>query len=348
MNFTGLGPYKWKYKTDRPLTEDERRNRLDKEHTASREPNDDLSVARINSTYMELVDRWYADKGHAVIYGIIGAAPMLALVAIGIQTAKEMAANISPGEILFLSLMLLFCTSFLLGFLYLSCFEAFRRTHYPIRLNRKNRMIYAFRPNGTIIRVPWDNLFVCEGSHYVPLMGRRFYDIRAHILDKDGVTVRETFALGYPFFGDEDRILPLWEYIRRYMEDDKGVKKNHETTDLCMPVGERREGLYFGIVRGFGIAAFSPYIAQPLMSPFWAVITWGRLIAMYTSRVPHWPEDIETECRVDENDPYRKDWRDNGKFTFIEGPWPVICFVIGSTIAITAIYLTITSMANAM
>ncbi|MCK0746734.1 DUF6708 domain-containing protein [Chromohalobacter nigrandesensis] len=345
MNFTGLGPYKWKYKTDRPLTEDERRNRLDKEHTASREPNDDLSVIRINSTYMELVDRWYADKGHAVVYGVIGAAPFV------FGTALMLSATLEKNDtfaIFFGSFIAFLFSLIVLSFCYLIHFEAFRKAHYPIRVNRKNRMVYAFRPNGTIIRVPWDNLFVCEGSHYVPLMGRKFYDIRAHILDKDGVTVRETFALGYPFFGDEDRILPLWEYIRRYMEDDKGVKNNYEATDLCMPVGERREGLYFGIVRSFGIAAFSPYIAQPLMSPFWAVITWGRLIAMYTSRVPHWPEDIETECRVDENDPYRKDWSDNKEFTFIEGPWPVICFVAGSAIAVAAIYWTIASMVSAM
>ncbi|MDO0947005.1 DUF6708 domain-containing protein [Chromohalobacter israelensis] len=345
MNFIGLGPYKWKYKTDRALTDEEKRNYLEKRKKTSEDVCDDLSVIRINGTYLELVDRWYADKGHAVVYGTFGAAPALAIALMSINAIPDVNGVAATSLI---AIAILVMAVFFFAFLYLIHFEAFRKAHYPIRLNRKTRMVYAFKPNGSVIRASWDNLFICKDSHYVPLMGRRFYDIRAHILDEDGLTIRETFTLGYPYFGDEERLPPLWEYIRCYMEDNNGVKKNYETTKLCMPVGERREGLYFGIVRGFGIAAFSPFIAQPLMSPIWAVITWGRLIAMYTSRVPRWPEEIEAECQIDENDPYCKDWRDNDKFTFIEGPWPVIWFVIGSAIAITAIYLTVTSMANAM
>ncbi|WP_342595719.1 DUF6708 domain-containing protein [Salinicola lusitanus] len=345
MNFTGLGPYKWKYKVDRKLTDEERLNYLDKGKKASEDICDELSVVRINGTYLELVDRWYADKGHAVVYGVVGAVPAFAIALMSINAVPDVNGVAATSLIaVAIFLMAVFC----FAFLYLVHFEAFRKTHYPIRLNRKNRTVYAFLPEGNIVRASWDDLFVCKCRNYVPLMGREFYDIRAHVLDKDGVTVRETFALGYPYFGDEERLSPLWEYIRSYMEDDKGVKKNYEATKLCMPVSERREGVYFGIVRGFGIAAFSPFIAQTLMSPIWAVIVWGRLIAMYTSRVPRWPQKVEAECKVDDNDPWRKDWRDNSKFTFIEGPWPVIWFLIGSAIAITAIYLTITSIANAM
>ncbi|MCD7099541.1 hypothetical protein [Stenotrophomonas sp. MMGLT7] len=32
---------------------------------------------------------------------------------------------------------------------------------------------------------------------------------------------------------------------------------------------------------------------------------------------------------VDPNDRYRRDRRDNVKFNFQEGIWPVICFVVG-------------------
>ncbi|MAM57538.1 MAG: hypothetical protein CMN25_09415 [Salinicola sp.] len=346
MNFKGLGPYKWKYKLNRPLTDEERKNHLDVKSSASREIDDDLSVIRLNSTYLELVDRWYADKGHAVIYGALGASPMIYGVVAGLQVTIEKIDHLEIA--LFGIVASAICFAILVMFLWFIHLEAFRRTHYPIRLNRKARMVYAFKPNGSVIRASWDHIFFCKDSHYVPLMGRRFYDIRAHILGEDGLTVRETFTLGYPYFGDEERLPLLWEYIRSYMEDDKGVKKNYEATKLCMPVGERREGLYFGVVRGFGIAAFSPFIAQALMSPIWAVITWGRLIAMYTSRVPRWPQEIQAECRVDESDPYRKDWHDNKEFSFIEGPWPMIWFVIGSAVAALTIYWTIASMVNAM
>lgn len=113
MNFTGLGPYKWKYKVNRPLEENEKRSRLDKKEKVSREANDDLSVIRINGTYLELVDRWYAGKGQAVIYGVIGATPMLALVAIGIQTAFEV---LQDKAVFFL------CITFLLICVFFFCF----------------------------------------------------------------------------------------------------------------------------------------------------------------------------------------------------------------------------------
>ncbi|WP_280541341.1 DUF6708 domain-containing protein [Chromohalobacter sp. 11-W] len=344
MNFTGLGPYKWKYKTDRPLTEDERRNRLDKEHTASREPNDDLSVIRINSTYVELVDRWYADKGHAVIYGVIGLSPSLTIALMSMSAISGIGDSWGVFLIwIAISLMVCFCFTFS----YLIYFEAFRKTHYPIRLNRKNRMVYAFKPDGNIIKASWDDLFIHKASSKPPL-SEKDYDIRAHVLDADGETVRETFTLAMPHSGAEERLLDLWEYIRRYMEDENGVKKNHKLTQFCWPIGERREGLRYSIIGGFSPAAIAPYLVQLPFCPYFALITWGRLIAMYTSRVPRWPEGIEAECRISDNDPYQKDWRDNGKLSFERKTVPVIGFVIGSIILVAAITWTVTSIIDAM
>lgn len=236
---------------------------------------------------------------------------------------------------------------FLLLFIYLICFEAFRKTHYPIRLNRKNRMVYAFKPDGNIIRASWDDLFIHKASSKPPL-SERDYDIRAHVLDADGETVRETFTLAIPHSGAEERLLDLWEYIRRYMEDEKGVKKNYELTQFCWPIAERREGLWYGILGGFSPAAVAPYLVQLPFCPYFTLITWGRLIAMYTSRVPRWPEDIEAECRVADSDPHRKDWENNRKLSFKQGVVPVIGFLVGSAFWGVAIYYTITSLMDAM
>lgn len=49
----------------------------------------------------------------------------------------------------------------------------FRFTHFPIRFNCKNRMVYVFRRNGTVLTVPWATAFFClrepisEGNDYV-------------------------------------------------------------------------------------------------------------------------------------------------------------------------------------
>lgn len=346
MNYKGLGPGKWKYKINCPISDEEKKEKLTLDKKVSKEITDDLSVIRINSTYLELVDRWYADKGHAVLYGLIGGSGSLFCVSLFIYYFVK--ADYDPIGYSITGFFMAIMIGILISFLYLIHFEAFRYTHYPIRFNRKNRMIYAFRPNGTILQVPWDKIFICRGKHPVPLMGRDFYDIRAHILDDDGITIRETFTLGYPIMGDRKRLDTLWEYIRRYMEEDDGVEQAYNTTNICMPVCERKEGWKFCIMRGFQPGAFSPLIAQTLFSPLWAVITWGRLISIYTSKIPYWPKEIDGECKVEDNDPYRKDWKDNGEYTFYEEKWPIIWFFIGSGIALVCIFIIIYFMSIMM
>ncbi|WP_157956980.1 DUF6708 domain-containing protein [Salinicola aestuarinus] len=302
-------------------------------------------MIRINSTYLELVDRWYANKGYSVVYGTIGASPMVYGIVAGIQVTIE---KINHLEIaLFGIAASTICFAILATFIWFIHLEAFRKTHYPIRLNRKNRVVYAFKPNGSIIRASWDDLFIHKASSKSPL-SEKDYDIRAHVLDADGETVRETFTLAMPHSGAEERLLDLWEYIRRYMEDENGVEKNYELTQFCWPVNERREGLKYGIIGGFSPAAVAPYLVQLPFCPYFALITWGRLIAMYTSRVPHWPEDVEAECKVVDNDPYWRDWHDNGELSFKREVVPIIGFVVGSVILTTAIIWTLASIVDAM
>jgi hypothetical protein len=41
--------------------------------------------------------------------------------------------------------------------------ESFAYTHYPMRFNRKTRTVHVFRPNGTVLSVPWDQLYFTLG-----------------------------------------------------------------------------------------------------------------------------------------------------------------------------------------
>ncbi|PJK01119.1 hypothetical protein CO641_04160 [Lysobacteraceae bacterium NML91-0213] len=153
-------------------------------------------------------------------------------------------------------------------------------------------------------------------------------DVRAHILDDDGETVRDTFTLAYHEFSSRADLMQLWEYIRRYMEAPDGVEQCHRKVTMCMPVDGRREGLAFGIVRVFAVAANHLFV-QMIASPIAALTVAGRWFAMSTSKVPVWPAEVEAACQVDPDDPYRKDWRSNGKYDFYELGWPAICFVVG-------------------
>jgi len=184
--------------------------------------------------------------------------------------------------------------------------------------------------------------FFCAQKNDLPLFTDSI-DVRAHVLADDGETVLDTFTLAYPFLGDHAGLMRLWEYIRRYMEEPDGVKKNYDLTEICMPVDGRREGLAFGLIR-----TFAPYAKWPLMqllgSPLWALTTLGRWLAMYTSKVPMWPENVEAACKVEPDDPYQKDWRNNGKYDFYELWWPVICFVIGLAVLVAGIWWLLSSL----
>src|SRR5690606_2804043 len=128
--------------------------------------------------------------------------------------------------------------------------EAFRWTHYPIRLNRKTRQMHAFRQDGSVLTVAWDDLFLHTGRSHPPLAGEEL-DVRAHVLDADGETVRETVTLGYVYLGGPRAEMQLWEYLRRYMEEPEGPRDCAERTKYRNPVGERREGIVYGLVRTF-------------------------------------------------------------------------------------------------
>ncbi len=326
MDFTGLGRFT-AYKLDRPLTDEETNQRLDPKRQLGKESDDFLSVIRINSTYMELVDRWYGVKGFSVWLGLLLSAPLIYMV---IEfTAITLERNALADWIITGILALI-----VLGLLYFLYYgfrlEAFRRTHYPIRINRKTRQVHMMRLDGSVLTVPWDRLFLCAAESSLPL-SEHSVDIRAHVLVEDSVTVKETFTLGYVPFADRDNLLKLWEYIRRYMESADGAERNFRETELCLPIDGRREGLLFGLMRTFAPLARVP-VMQLIASPVFALNTWGRWIAMYTSRVPQWPAEVEAANAIAPDDPCRKDWRSNEPYTLGEWLWPTICFAVGTGI----------------
>lgn len=333
MDYTGL---RARYKINRPLTDEDRSGQLRLDRKASAEPLDWMSVIKINSTYLELVDRWYPVKGWWTWMGLVLALPfsIFAVVLLALVFSGDLAGG-APGVVASGLAGAVIAVLIALAGVWVLRHEAFRKTHYPIRLNRKTRQVYAFRPDGTLISASWDDLFLTAIRSQLT-MGQSSEDVRAYVLDSDGDTVIDTFTLAYPFLGDREGLMRLWEYVRRYMEHPDGVEKNYELTEICMPVDGRREGMVFGIVRTFAPFARWPFF-QLVASPFLALTALGRWLAMSTSKVPVWPRGVEADCEVDAADPFMKDWRSNGKYDFHELGWPVICFVIGLTVVIGGI-----------
>ncbi|WP_409283152.1 DUF6708 domain-containing protein, partial [Proteus columbae] len=146
-----------KFKLNRPLNNEEIAGKLDQNSRIDLENEElipDVKVIAVNSHYLEMVDKYYSSKGFVSLFSSLGTAAFLGSALWIIfyfiffqQFSKEnIVSTIIIGS-LFL-VMGLFMFSLLKT-------EWFAWTHYPIRFDRKNQMVYAFRTDGSIIIVPW-------------------------------------------------------------------------------------------------------------------------------------------------------------------------------------------------
>lgn len=172
--------------------------------------------------------------------------------------------------------------------------DFFNHTYYPIRFNRKNRQVYVFRDkrDGGVLTMPWDNGFFHIGKG---LRDKRLLDLRCHVLD--GEMVKDTFVTGM-FYRKSEHVLQLWEFVRRYMDDDiESVGKNVEVWVSPAPTWMNCRimvGVNLGGLAGWRVI-FWP-IALPLIATRWLVLK--------TCKVPVWPAEIEAACRIEPNDPH--------------------------------------------
>jgi hypothetical protein len=295
---------------DRPLTNIERQSQLSQKKKLNVTPHDFGAMIAINSTYLESVDIYYGWKGALTSSGMsIGALVILFLVKM-IQDvthdSNKMFSRDPQLTKIMVSLASLFFIAIIIICVFMFFFESFRRTHYPIRFDRKNRMVHVFRRKGTILSAPWDDLFFTlsparsEGSDLT---------IKAHVMKEDMVTVKESFLLGCRS-SEAQNMFSFWEYIRRFMEE--GPNELNKQSDFFLPIGDRREPPWFGLWRLL-LNLNGLLFMQIILSPIFIVFALGRVIATWTSRIPKWPKEIVDMCAPETNDPYARDWRTNSR-----------------------------------
>ncbi|ABX17600.1 DUF6708 domain-containing protein [Burkholderia multivorans] len=300
MDYTGL--YAKKYRVNRRLTSEERSNQFRQKVRLEILPFYNISVIEMNSTYLEYVDRWFIYRGYMTAASLYLFAVTLSVIAMPLYVNTSVHFIPTISDLGFMLFVLPFAIPTWMVLSWGLFKESFRLTHFPIRFNFRNRMVYAFKPNGSIVQAKWDDIFFtlgrCERT-----VGQQNWDIRGHILDKDGETVRETFALP----GDTalvDQLKHTWEFVRRYMEE--GPASVYRDVYWCHDIAKRREKYKVGLRYMFFSLNGQP-IWQILLSPMFFVASLGRWFAMHTSKIPIWPAEIEAECAVDSFDPYLRD-----------------------------------------
>ncbi|MDE1715988.1 hypothetical protein PWG14_26340 [Chromobacterium amazonense] len=294
MEFTGLiAPYP----VNRPLLNDERDHQLKQKEKLNTELYHQLSVIEINSNWVEVVDKHFFDKGTIttvslfVIISYIFGSLLFGFMAMQAIWHGEWGALIT--------LLPIAMAAFFGFFIYRMAKKEINYTHYPIRFNRKTRMVHVFRQDGTVLSVKWDKVFFTQ----IPVT-YGMWDMVGHVLDEDGVTVRETFGLPACAMGSwgRERAKGYWEFIRRYMEE--GPASVSDVISGCLPIKDKKETLAFSFER---IAASLGSYLNPFIL-FYYIFYPGRMIAMHFSKIPQWPAEIEAQCpRLDGHDPFFRD-----------------------------------------
>jgi hypothetical protein len=293
MEYTGLIQ---KYPINRPLSDEERQHQLHQGERLDLVTSSQLCVVRMNSTFAEVVDTFFEWKGFLstviLVCVLMSTTLIVAMLWISFTTQDRLAEDWP-----YLLVMGVVVAAFQCVAVWLLLFECFRFTHYPMRFNRKTRMVHVFRVDGSTFSVPWDKVFFCIARRYQP----RWWSIQGHVLADDGVTVLETFSL--PEVGSSpagrERLKHFWEYLRRYMEE--GPAQLSDPIKAVLPIAEARETFMFGIHR---MMSMHSLVGFALMLPMYVAMYPGRWLAMRTSKIPQWPQRIDEECRTEPGDPY--------------------------------------------
>jgi hypothetical protein len=291
---------------DRRLRHDERYVELERQRQPGIEPDEMASLIHFNSTYADFIDRRYRLRGMvATTAGIV-----VSLFLIGAGTImlsfllREVLARDDVGWLSFTVWSLVFsamCFGFpWFAWRYMLRHDFFTYTHYPIRFNRKTRMVHAFRHNGPggVVSVPWEQAFFFIGEG---VQQKYIRDLRCHVLD--GNTVKETFMVGH-YFDDTQvhQIKSLWEFIHRYMDEGPvAVTRDPRDRYLRMSIGTDWLNCYVWVVSNLG--AF--YSLRYILFPFVGLLTLTRWLVFKSSKVPEWPPEIEAESEIEADDPNR-------------------------------------------
>jgi hypothetical protein len=292
------------FKVNRALSDNEKKYRLNAKQPSTSKPHYELSLIKLNSTFVECVDKWYAMRGWCAMGGgVIFALFSGFLLRILWKADAEAHAVLWPIYILFL---LLIAVSF-----YLLTRDIFTYTHYPIRFNRKNQQVYVFRRNGTVLKIGWDQIYWTIFGHYV---GMHDLYVVGHVMEKD--IVKETFALSSTDMGQpgEDNLRALFEFFRRYMQDGPGplLQALRPTPLVMLPgIDKARESWFFGWKR-LTWSMNGSLIMQTLFQPFFLPMSLFRWLAMRTSKIPQWPQWVLDECAIEPGDPWVRDERHKG------------------------------------
>jgi hypothetical protein len=299
------------FDVNRPLKETERAARLlQNESSPIPVAWPQLSVIKMNSTFLECTNYPFGTKGFISILGFIFVPLCLFVHYVCIEEIFLSWSSLTGSEFFEMLAAMSFCFIFYLPITALSVWvlklDCFTLTHFPMRFNRKTQMVHVFLEGkgGKIISLPWKEVFFCHSENKPGLQ----FTVHGHQLDKDGETVLNTFELATRDAWDSEARYLQWEFVRQYMEgSEDNLRKLADMVEEPQNVSERRENLHECFRRAWAFWAKQSTIAFILGMPFIIVSTLSRWIAVRTCKIPRWPAEIEATCQFPPDDPIIRD-----------------------------------------
>lgn len=268
------------------------------------------SVVRLNSTCLELVDRYYNWRGTLTLAGVFFFCQFFGIFCYSTITMVLGWGGYSFGVWFAAILTWVITLPLSLGLYRMMTSEVFFSTYYPIRFNRKNGMVYVYQSGGTILSVPWQDLSFVLYSTKMPFSTQ--WTIVGCITEDDGDTVTRVIPLPINLHWDPEDLTMYWEFIRCYMEEgDEYLPDLVDTIPWCPPVEKQKEGWLFGLLYLSKQWARIGLLLNALQFPFFFVISFPRWLVMRTSKIPEWPADVAAACQPEDNDPINKGAENN-------------------------------------
>ena len=299
FNYEGLT---FKFKVNRALTDKEKEHHLLQNERLQSKPLYHARIIRMNSAYLECVDKFFGGKGFMSAAAIVVTGILIWFLYF-LTDAAITDANFRNSGYFWYTYVFIPVLCVLL-FIYVKVFlkECFTYTHFPIRFNRKTRKVHVFRQDGTVMTEDWDKLYFALCKCRSDLV----WEVRGHRMAVDGETVLETFALPYAdalVRGTNSTTWSFWEYVRRYMEEPDELPALAGQIKDAPDIADKKESFSEGsdrLMKEMGVLAI-------LILPITLIYILGRVLAIQTSKIPRWPEEIEAECAIEPNDPNVRD-----------------------------------------
>ena len=302
-------------RTKRSPTDAEVSARLRQKEPCAESARSTGTVFKATDTYLEVCDGLYREKGWGVLaFSTAGTAAlclmaMTAWMVTHVPAAIQQKGQASLAHWVLGVFLLVEAGVFILPLRSLLK-DCFNYTRKPIRFNRVDRKIYAFRRNGPggVISVPWDDAFLyVERQPKAGLTSTAPRMVRCLVLDEQG-QVSDSFRIGkrVVLASSEEgevgkrvmaELYEDFEYYRRFMED--GPDSLPPVVEFLSTEISFRNSLKLQF-EGMSAMFRSGNLFLQFMGFVGAIPTFLLAVAYHlaqlTCREPVWPDEVGSAC----------------------------------------------------